>query len=163
VCDLSFWEFVVIVVVAVVVVGPRQLPSTLRTAGRWLAKLRNMAMDMREQSGIDTILREEGLEKDIQQLRSLLRKGNVLNALAIEPSEGPEPRRTENRGAPGLPGIATDVAGVAVDNWSACDREYPVAGADAYDLATEDIDPYRVAAEEASRTMEDSERGCVDA
>ncbi|MCL2823071.1 MAG: Sec-independent protein translocase protein TatB, partial [Polyangiaceae bacterium] len=79
---LSFFEFVVILLVAIVVIGPRQLPTMLRTAGQWIAKLRRMAYDVREQSGIDDVLRDEGLEQDIRQLRALLSKGSVLNALA---------------------------------------------------------------------------------
>jgi len=84
VLGLSFTEIVVVLLVAVVVIGPRQLPVMLRTAGRWIAKLRRMAFDMRTQSGIDDILRKEGLDKDLRQLQALMRRGNVLDALAID-------------------------------------------------------------------------------
>lgn len=136
---LSFTEIVVLLLVGLVVIGPRQLPTMLRTAGRWITKLRRMAFDMREQSGIDDILRNEGLEKDIRQLRSLLRKGNVLDALAIdidgEIARGsrPKPVRSEGTVSP------------QDDDMDMQDREYPTAGVDAYGLVTEDMDPYQFA------------------
>jgi len=158
VCDLSFTELVVIVVVAVVVIGPRQLPATLRTVGRWVAKLRNMATTMREESGIDEILRDEGLEKDIQQLRSLLRKGSVLNALSLDINSAIEQPYRSGHTQP----FAEETGGRSLDDRLADDlvvrdREYPIGGADTYEIATEDIDPYRVAAEEATEAREATE------
>lgn len=43
----------------------------LRTLGRTLAKLRRMSTDLRKQSGIDEIIREEGLQEELATLRSL--------------------------------------------------------------------------------------------
>lgn len=148
---LSFTEIVVLLLVAVVVIGPRQLPVMLRTAGRWVTKLRRMAFDMREQSGIDDILRNEGLEQDIRQLRALMRKGNVLDALAIdvdaEIARGARPRPTRAEGT----------VSPQDDDMDMRDREYPTAGVDAYGLVTEDVDPYRAAAEEAELDAEEAE------
>ncbi len=138
---LSFTEIVVLLLVGVVVIGPRQLPSMLRTAGRWLTKLRRMAFDMREQSGIDDILRNEGLEDDIRQLRSLMRKGNVLDALAIdvnaELAKGKRKRPTRAEGS----------VSPQDDVFDTSDREYPTDGADFVGTIDEDLDPYRVAEE----------------
>jgi sec-independent protein translocase protein TatB len=139
---LSFTEIVMLLLVAVVVIGPRQLPVMLRTAGRWLTKLRRMAFDMREQSGIDDILRNEGLEQDIRQLRALMRKGNVLDALAIDVDAEIE------RGKRARPTRAEGSVSPQDDDMDLRDREYPTAGVDAYGLVTEDVDPYRAAAEE---------------
>ncbi|MFW5739195.1 MAG: Sec-independent protein translocase subunit TatA/TatB [Myxococcota bacterium] len=149
---LSFMEIVVLLLLAVVVIGPRQLPSMLRTAGRWITKLRRMAFDMREQSGIDDILRNEGLEQDIRQLRALLRKGNVLDALAIDVDA--EIARGARRPRPAR---AEGTVSAQDDDFDAWDREYPVAGADAYGAPTEDMDPYRVAQEE--EPVEDLDEG----
>jgi sec-independent protein translocase protein TatB len=43
----------------------------MRKAGQYVTKLRRLSSDLRSQSGIDRILREEGLEKEIRELRSL--------------------------------------------------------------------------------------------
>ncbi len=134
---LSFMEIVVLLLVAVVVIGPRQLPTMLRTAGRWITKLRRMAFDMREQSGIDDVLRNEGLEQDIRQLRALMRKGNVLDALAIDVDA------EIARGGRQRPARAEGTVSPQDDDIDMSDREYPTAGVDAYGLGTEDMDPYR--------------------
>lgn len=130
-------EIVVLLLVGVVVIGPRQLPTMLRTAGRWITKLRRMAFDMREQSGIDDVLRNEGLEQDIRQLRALMRKGNVLDALAIDVDA------EIARGARQKPVRAEGTVSPQDDDMDMSDREYPTAGVDAYGLSTEDMDPYR--------------------
>src|SRR5688572_7306765 len=44
----------------------------LRTLGQWTGKLRRMTMEMRAKTGIDEILREEGID-GVAELRSLLR------------------------------------------------------------------------------------------
>jgi sec-independent protein translocase protein TatB len=69
----SFGELIVLVIVAIVVIGPKDLPRVLRQMGRWAAKLRRMASDMRAQSGIDEVLRTEGLAQDIAEIRKLAR------------------------------------------------------------------------------------------
>ncbi|HNS98078.1 MAG TPA: Sec-independent protein translocase protein TatB [Polyangiaceae bacterium] len=134
---LSFTEIVVVLLVAVVVIGPRQLPVMLRTAGRWIAKLRRMAFDMRTQSGIDDILRKEGLDKDLRQLQALMRRGNVLDALAIDVDAEiarEKPSKTDSERLPLR----------EPDDLDMRDREYPVAGVDAYGLGMDDLDPYRM-------------------
>ena len=154
---LSFMEIVVLLLVAVVVIGPRQLPTMLRTAGRWITKLRRMAFDMREQSGIDDVLRNEGLEQDIRQLRALMRKGNVLDALAIDVDA------EIARGARKRPARAEGTVSPQDDDIDMSDREYPTAGVDAYGLSTEDMDPYRQKPEDAGDgTVEDAEEGVAD-
>ncbi|MFO7179351.1 MAG: Sec-independent protein translocase protein TatB, partial [Pseudomonadota bacterium] len=70
---LSFSELVVISVVALVAVGPQKLPGMLRTLGQWLRKLRIMTHEVRTQTGIDELLRAEGLQGGLTELRSLIR------------------------------------------------------------------------------------------
>jgi sec-independent protein translocase protein TatB len=74
----SLSEIAVVGVVALVVVGPQKLPTMLRTLGQWTGKLRRMTMEMRAKTGIDEILREEGID-GVAELRSLLR-GEVAAA-----------------------------------------------------------------------------------
>lgn len=65
--------------VALIVVGPKKLPEMMRTAGEWVGRLRRMTSDMRAQTGIDDILREEGID-GVRELRTLLRGERVLGA-----------------------------------------------------------------------------------
>ncbi len=71
----SFFEVVVIGIVALLAVGPRRLPGMLRDLGSWIRKLRKMTTDVRAQTGIDDILRAEGLSGGLNELRSLMRGG----------------------------------------------------------------------------------------
>ncbi len=80
--DIS--EVMVLLVVGIVVVGPKRLPELMRKAGGYIAKLRRLSTNLRAQSGIDRILREEGLDKEIRELRALkesLSKQAMLDGL----------------------------------------------------------------------------------
>jgi sec-independent protein translocase protein TatB len=57
--DIGASELLLIVVVAVVVIGPKDLPLAMRTAGRWIAKVRRVSGHFR--SGIDAMVREAEL------------------------------------------------------------------------------------------------------
>ncbi len=59
--DIGASEFLLVVVVAIVVIGPKDLPLALRAAGRWIAKIRKVSGHFR--SGIDTMIREAELEE----------------------------------------------------------------------------------------------------
>src|SRR5579872_5507395 len=63
----------VLLIVAVVVLGPKELPRYLRKAGEMAGRLRRLAFEMREKSGIDEVLRTEGIDKDIAEIRRLAR------------------------------------------------------------------------------------------
>jgi sec-independent protein translocase protein TatB len=58
--DIGAAELLVIIIVAVVVIGPKDLPLAMRVAGRWIGKMRRVSAHFR--SGIDTIVREAELE-----------------------------------------------------------------------------------------------------
>lgn len=47
--DIGWSELVLIGVVALVVIGPKELPTVLRAAGQWMAKLRRMASEFQGQ------------------------------------------------------------------------------------------------------------------
>jgi sec-independent protein translocase protein TatB len=47
--DISWGELLLIGVVALVVIGPKELPTVLRTLGQWMAKLRRMATEFQNQ------------------------------------------------------------------------------------------------------------------
>jgi len=45
--DIGFWELTVIAIVALLVVGPEELPTLARTTGRWINKARNFMGEMK--------------------------------------------------------------------------------------------------------------------
>jgi len=78
---MSFGELCVVLLVAVVVFGPKELPRYLRKAGQLAGRLRRLAYEMREKSGIDEVLRTEGIDKDIAEIRRLAR-GEIAGVVA---------------------------------------------------------------------------------
>lgn len=59
--DLSIWEIAVIGVVAILVVGPKELPRALMTAGKWLRKFRSITGGLR--NGLDNMIRETEMKE----------------------------------------------------------------------------------------------------
>jgi sec-independent protein translocase protein TatB len=54
-------ELLIVAIVALVVIGPKDLPRVMRTVGNWVGRARGMARHFR--SGIDTMMREAELEE----------------------------------------------------------------------------------------------------
>lgn len=59
--DIDMSEFAVIGIVALLVVGPKDLPRLMRTVGQWVGRARGMARHVR--SGFDTMVREAEIEE----------------------------------------------------------------------------------------------------
>lgn len=72
--DIGFFELVVIAVVALLVIGPEQLPSTLRTLGLWWGRfkraLQSTRMEIEQQIGADDIRRQLHNEEVMQRLQA---------------------------------------------------------------------------------------------
>jgi sec-independent protein translocase protein TatB len=47
--DISWTEFLLIGIVALVVIGPKELPGVMRTMGQWTRKVRGMATEFQNQ------------------------------------------------------------------------------------------------------------------
>lgn len=58
--DIGATELLLVIVVAILVIGPKDMPLALRTAGRWVGKVRKMSAQFR--SGFDNIVREAELD-----------------------------------------------------------------------------------------------------
>jgi sec-independent protein translocase protein TatB len=54
--DVAPSEFLLVVIVALVVIGPKDLPRVLRVVGQWVGKARSVARQFR--SGFDDMIRE---------------------------------------------------------------------------------------------------------
>jgi sec-independent protein translocase protein TatB len=59
--DVAPTEFLLVAVVALLVIGPKDLPRVMRTVGQWVGKARGVARQFR--SGFDNIVREAELEE----------------------------------------------------------------------------------------------------
>lgn len=59
--DIGATELLLIVVVALLVIGPKDLPRAMRTVGHWMGKAREVTRHFR--TGIDAMIREAELEE----------------------------------------------------------------------------------------------------
>lgn len=84
--DIGWTEMLVIAIVMIVVIGPKELPGMLRTFGKTTAKLRVMANDFRKQ--FDEALKEAELD-DIKKVADDVRALNPKNEIrkALSPME----------------------------------------------------------------------------
>ena len=131
----------VICVVALIAVGPKKLPGMLQTLGQWLRKIRNLTTEVRSQTGIDDLLRSEGLHGGLNELRGLLRGGH---ANPFEPPHQPAQPVVQTTFEDPYANVDIDVS-----------REYPLEGADAYGALPDDLldnDPPPPPAPEAAAT-----------
>ncbi len=87
--DIGMIEMFMIVVLAVIVVGPKDLPALLRNVGRFIAKIRSMGQEF--QSGLKQIADEVELE---EVTRKLNEAGNIpLDDNDVTPDIKPEPEK----------------------------------------------------------------------
>ena len=54
-------ELIIVAIAALLFIGPKELPSTMRAVGRWVGKMRGMARHFT--SGIQAVMREAELEE----------------------------------------------------------------------------------------------------
>lgn len=79
--DVGADELLLITVVAILVIGPKDMPAALRTAGRWIGKIRRISGHFR--SGIDAMIREAEMEE-------MEKKWREQNRRVMEQNPSPE-------------------------------------------------------------------------
>jgi sec-independent protein translocase protein TatB len=83
--DIGWSELALIAVVALIAIGPKELPSVLRTVGQWMGKARRMAADFQGQ--FQEAMREAemaDLKKsfdEVKEAASGFGKGNIMTSL----------------------------------------------------------------------------------
>jgi sec-independent protein translocase protein TatB len=94
--DIGWSELLVIAVVALIVIGPKELPAVLRTVGQWTTKIRRMAGEfqsqfqeaLREAEMADLKKHADDLNKAAQSLTKPLDPSDYLGTLD-EPQPSP--------------------------------------------------------------------------
>jgi sec-independent protein translocase protein TatB len=90
--DFSWGEIVLIGIVALIFIGPKELPTVLRTAGQWMARIRRMASEFQGQ--FQEALREAemaDLKKQVDELSQAARSVTNPAALAFSGENKPAP------------------------------------------------------------------------
>jgi sec-independent protein translocase protein TatB len=91
--EIGGTELLLIAVVALLVIGPKELPNALRTLGRYTGKARAMTRHLR--SGFDEMMRQAELEEMEKQWaehnRKIMAETPVVPDYAPPPAEQAEP------------------------------------------------------------------------
>lgn len=110
--DFSWSELALIAAVALVVIGPKDLPKALRTAGMWARKARTISREF--QSSIEQMIREAELDevkKQIETATSVNLEHEIKKAVdptgslaeALKPPELPDIKSIVNESAAPTP------------------------------------------------------------
>ncbi len=86
--QLGFFEIMLLAVLALVVVGPKDLPRLMRSVGRFMAQARNLAREF--MAGFDQMAREAELDELREEIDSL-KKSNPLTEIRDEVNKAMEP------------------------------------------------------------------------
>jgi len=79
---LSLEHIVILGIIALVVVGPKDLPLLLRKLGQWTARLRGMAQEFR--TGFDELARQaelDELKREVEALRNTTNLSSIRNEI----------------------------------------------------------------------------------
>lgn len=113
--DLGWGEMAVIALVAIIILGPKELPHALKTLGRAVRKVREVSREF--QGHIDEMVREAELDDVRKQLEDVKGKG-ITKALQeqvdpkgefdirLDPTESDKPKAAAGKAAEANPGEA---------------------------------------------------------
>ena len=75
--DMGWWEFAIVGVIVILVLGPKELPHAMRSVARFMRKARRLASEF--QGHMDDLIREAELDEVKQTVRSI--KNQDVNKL----------------------------------------------------------------------------------
>jgi sec-independent protein translocase protein TatB len=83
--DIGWSEMAVVALIALLIIGPKDLPKVMRSAAHWARKARGLAREF--QSGVDDMIREADLE-DARKLVETTKSMDVSKAIgeAVDPT-----------------------------------------------------------------------------
>lgn len=88
--DVAPSELLFVALIALVVIGPKDLPRVMRTVGRWVGRIRDVARQFR--SGFDEMVRESELREMEERWRA--ENERIMREHPALP-ETPEPKAIE--------------------------------------------------------------------
>ncbi len=80
--DIGWQELFIVTVLALIVIGPKDLPRAVRAMGKWVRKARTLAREF--QGGLDDVMREaelDDLKKEMETASSLDIAGEIEHTI----------------------------------------------------------------------------------
>ncbi len=74
--DIGSWELLLIIMLGIVVIGPKELPGVIRSVGHWVRRAKDLAREF--QGGLEEIARETEIDKFKNDLESELGGANSI-------------------------------------------------------------------------------------
>ena len=103
--DIAPTELLLVALVALVAIGPKDLPKAMRFVGKWMGKARGMARHFR--AGVDTMMREAELDELEREWRAqnerIMREFPRLDSPATPPPTTAVPPPAEGDAPPAAP------------------------------------------------------------
>src|ERR1700692_1317009 len=128
--DIGWSEFVLIAVVALIVIGPKELPGVLRMVGQWMGKARKMAAEFQGQ--FQEAMREAemaDLQKSFEEVYEAAHGftgGNIMSSLQKDVSDS---LRIDDVDKPAIssdtPAISTDTPAISPDGAAISNSDVP--------------------------------------
>ncbi len=94
--DVGADELLLVAVIAILVIGPKDLPMALRTAGRWIAKVRRVSGHFR--SGVEAMIREAELaemEQKWKEQNERIMAEHPHEQMTAQTASGEEPAKPD--------------------------------------------------------------------
>jgi sec-independent protein translocase protein TatB len=79
--DIGWSEMAMIALIALIVIGPKDLPRVMRSVGQWTRKARNMARDF--QNSLDDMIEDEELREAKDSVKSATQRFNKRDPFNI--------------------------------------------------------------------------------
>ena len=89
--EIGIWELVLIMVIALIVIGPERLPGMARNVGRWVGKARGMVRSVKAE--IDRELAAEELQRVLSKQAASVDPFEMIEKSAT-PASAPTPTDT---------------------------------------------------------------------
>ena len=80
--DIGGWEFLLIAILGIMIIGPKELPGAIRTVSMFVRRARELARDF--QSGIEEVAREAELDKLTDDIKEIAVDGTGAGNLRDE-------------------------------------------------------------------------------
>jgi sec-independent protein translocase protein TatB len=105
--DLDFGKLVVIGIIALIVIGPKELPAVLRTVGQYMAKIRRMAAEFQGQ--VQEAMREAEMAEMKKHMDEINQAAKGLTS-SFDPMADTSTKPVQDKTAEDKPAVAPPAA-----------------------------------------------------